>query len=568
MLGWLMRACYVSFFVCCWASVPVLAQDLSIPSTWLTPTSNLTVGSREALAHGAATALLAQVNPSPGPSTGLPRVPQDITSIYAALSMQDFYSGNSTWSSTVTNGLQTYYNQYGLFGSLPHFNNDATYWALTFFYAYRAYKQQPLLDLAVNAWNVTYESAFITPSAAASGIGAGRNVSFTPSPGCTDTTIAGGMFVSATAQDDTAINVETLGPFMALSAYLYELTSDPIYEQAAQLSLDFIINHLLTGAVVFDTFTLSTCEKAPGLLTLNQAFFVEGLSVFANVTRNDTLTSLLLTVVSNVTTFSTWSSSDGVISEAPGREDPNAVFKGWFVRGLAEARARFPNTDLARYIEVYIAIQHDSLSNNALAPGTDFYTTSWLGPHNSSFSATGNIAALDVLNAAISLPAPTPSPGNPLADPTTPSNNLNMTSTSVRVGVIVGGAVGGLVAVGIFIVAFLLWRRRRRDAIRQAMIDEKPSDFGVVVTVEPFPGRLSHEHPSSKAQRLNAAYQDGSLSTSTFRRADTLVRGSMANRRDVVQGPIDIAELPSLVQRLNNLLLGHEGELPPRYREN
>ena len=119
-------------------------------------------------------------------SPGLPRVPQDITSIFAALSMQDFYSANTTWSSTVTNGLQNYFNQFGLFGTLPHFNNDATYWALTFFYAYRAYKQQSLLDLAVNAWNVTYSTAFITPEAAATGTGAGRNGSFTPPPDCTD----------------------------------------------------------------------------------------------------------------------------------------------------------------------------------------------------------------------------------------------------------------------------------------------------------------------------------------------------------------------------------------------
>ena len=61
-----------------------------------------------------------------------------------------------------------------------------------------------------------------------------------------------------------------------LSAYLYESTNNSIYEQTAQLSLDFIINHLLAGDLAFDTFTLSSCKKAAGLLTLNQAFFVEG----------------------------------------------------------------------------------------------------------------------------------------------------------------------------------------------------------------------------------------------------------------------------------------------------
>ena len=82
-------------------------------------------------------------------------------------------------------------------------------------------------------------------------------------------------------------------------------------------------------------------------------------------------------VVANVTTFSKWTFDDGVISgkrrpmsyewaerplkmimaEAPSSDDPNAVFKGWFIRGLAEARARFPNTELAQYIETYITVQ-------------------------------------------------------------------------------------------------------------------------------------------------------------------------------------------------------------------
>ena len=81
--------------------------------------------------------------------------------------------------------------------------------------------------------------------------------------------------------------------------------------------------------------------------------------------------------MANVTTFSKWTFDDGVISgkrrprfderaerplkmimaEAPSSDDSNAIFKGWFIRGLAEARARFPNTELAKYIETYITVQ-------------------------------------------------------------------------------------------------------------------------------------------------------------------------------------------------------------------
>ena len=200
-----------------WASVTA-AQDLTIPSTWLVrelkqhvyvgssqasqnPTSNISRESRESLANSAAAALLAQVNPAGGVSDGtsprsqealrthlsyldLPNV-QDITGVFSVLALQDYYSGNSTWKDFVSSGIQAYYQQHGLYGGLPDLNNDAIYWGLGFYYAYRTYKAQFLLDLAETAYNTTYADGFITPSAASSGSGAGRNVSFSPPSGCT-----------------------------------------------------------------------------------------------------------------------------------------------------------------------------------------------------------------------------------------------------------------------------------------------------------------------------------------------------------------------------------------------
>ena len=118
------------------------------------------------------------------PHSDLSRV-QDITSIYAVLALQDSYSGKSTWSNTVLNGIQAYTKQNGFYGVPPVINSDGIYWVITFFYAYRTYKQEFLLDLAVQAYNETL-AAFITPQVAAAGVGAGRNVSFNPPPGCTN----------------------------------------------------------------------------------------------------------------------------------------------------------------------------------------------------------------------------------------------------------------------------------------------------------------------------------------------------------------------------------------------
>ena len=36
---------------------------------------------------------------------------------------------------------------------------------------------------------------------------------------------------------------------------------------------------------------------------------------------------------------------------------PDQSLKGVFIRGLAEARARNPGTDLAQYIEAYVTVQ-------------------------------------------------------------------------------------------------------------------------------------------------------------------------------------------------------------------
>ena len=47
------------------------------------------------------------------------------------------------------------------------------------------------------------------------------------------------------------------------------------------------------GTIVHDTFDTRTCTTDNHtLLTYNQAWFIEGLSVMANVTKNDTLTAL------------------------------------------------------------------------------------------------------------------------------------------------------------------------------------------------------------------------------------------------------------------------------------
>jgi hypothetical protein len=83
-------------------------------------------------------------------------------------------------------------------------------------------------------------------------------------------------------------------PF-SLSAYLYEATKDQKYLQVAELSAEFIKNHMYNGSIILDTFDLTVCgppDSGDAAITYNSAFFIEGLAVLANVTNNATWISL------------------------------------------------------------------------------------------------------------------------------------------------------------------------------------------------------------------------------------------------------------------------------------
>ena len=112
---------------------------------------------------------------------------QDVVSVYATLALQDYYTSNNSFSDIETvNFPAAIRGKSGYFASSgAQLNSDAIYWGLAFYYAYRTYKQPDLLQNAVDSWTILYNSAFITPADAASGTGAGRNITFLPPSNCT-----------------------------------------------------------------------------------------------------------------------------------------------------------------------------------------------------------------------------------------------------------------------------------------------------------------------------------------------------------------------------------------------
>ncbi|KZV76054.1 hypothetical protein PENSPDRAFT_680511 [Peniophora sp. CONT] len=443
---------YVLVFYIYFVTV-VSGQNLTVPGTWRKPSSDLDREMREHLAYEAAVPL-SQIDTLG--SNDLPRV-QDITSIYALLALQDYYSGNSTWlNSTGTDNLQAYIKKNGLYGIGQQLYSDVSYWGLTFFYTYRTYKEQFLLDYAVSAWNTIYSDAFVTP-------------------------------------DDAA----------------------------------------------------------------------KGLAVWANVTQNHTLATLLETVIPTITTFPVWSLQSGVVNEPDSTASADRILKGLYIRGLAEARMRNPGTDLARYIEAYITVQFNAILDNAQAPAPNdsYYSTSWIGAE--SYDASGNIAALDVLNAAFSFLPSMSSAGNSSTSSSSPSpTSIAMHSKSSRTGAIAGGVVGGVVAAVAAITVVLLCRRRRRTGANDISNENEDDNAGRMHSVEPFTSRQAYNLTASKSERVNSATQQGAPSLVA---SPPVSVQEPARHQGVDQEETGIAELPSLIQRLNNLLQGRQGELPPQY---
>lgn len=70
----------------------------------------------------------------------------------------------------------------------------------------------------------------------------------------------------------------------SLSAHLLEITKDTKYRDAAELSATFIKSQLYNGIIIADTITLGNCEVSQLAITYNPGFFIEGLSVYADVT--------------------------------------------------------------------------------------------------------------------------------------------------------------------------------------------------------------------------------------------------------------------------------------------
>lgn len=77
-----------------------------------------------------------------------------------------------------------------------------------------------------------------------------------------------------------------------LSAHLLELTLESRYASVAELTAQFIRSHLFNGTIVLDMIDLPTCRGFDTTLTYDSGFAIEGLGVYASVTKDPMWSSL------------------------------------------------------------------------------------------------------------------------------------------------------------------------------------------------------------------------------------------------------------------------------------
>ncbi|KZV60401.1 hypothetical protein PENSPDRAFT_620058 [Peniophora sp. CONT] len=569
----------------------VHAQSFDVPTNWQGTSTSLNRTSRELLARGAADALLPYIDSSGtvGGFNGFLAA-----SFISVLSLQDYLSGNITYKQTVETNVQIYGQQNPNYFYLdPKVYSDPIYWGLASFYAYRAYRDDFLLNTAESLWNLT-SAAFITADDASTFKQASRNV--TIKPACDAPSIAGGVFWDDEIQNTTIVNGETIGPWLTLSAYLYEATGSQQYLTAAQESADFMQFHMLKpGGYVYDSYDVAKCAADNGTVTYNSGWFVEGLSVLANVTQNSTQAQLLYDLVPGVVTQTAWTLVTGVNSELIGPVDSSAgALKGTLIRGLTEMKSRFTNqTQLANLIEAYIAVQFNSILSNARAGTSNNYTAKWTGPAPPDFQAPGNVVALDVFNSMFSFVPPVEPNTTSSTDPANTASPVATGRSTSHTGAIVGGVVGGVGGVAVLAgLLFLLYRRRHSKSSPRDLAAEKPTDTtglrNTHLDIQPFMGHhavvgtpvsessyASGNGMAKPGRFVEVISDDGHLhptasAPSTERTAASSSAAGPARSDSFVHieptGTATADEIPTLLARLNHLLRRQEApsdELPP-----
>ncbi|KAJ6563578.1 hypothetical protein DFH09DRAFT_477709, partial [Mycena vulgaris] len=213
--------------------------------------------------------------------------------------------------------------------------------------------------------------------------------------------MVGGTWYSIDSNDYHLEGYAT-GYFMGLSALLAEITSDPMYLQAATESANFIHSHLynVRGIVQPDISGSSAhdalCEVLSETTPYESALMMEGLAVLSSITNDTSWRDLLDNLLSAAIPNTAWQGENGIVAVHGQTGDTNLLqaLGAVYTRNITIAVMR-------RYIGDYIAVQFNAVTDLATYNGTNVYGGSWTGPPSATFSALNQTYALAALISAI-----------------------------------------------------------------------------------------------------------------------------------------------------------------------
>ncbi|KAK7688566.1 hypothetical protein QCA50_008104 [Cerrena zonata] len=466
-----------------------LSQGYSVPSNWVNTTSSLSRAERVQLAQKVLDTLNTGYDTSAGQTSNL-GFGQNANLLSAMAIHDSIISSKDNYNATTDRLTLTMPNL------PPHtqgsVSNDPLMWGLTAIYAYRAYHERHFLDTAITIWD-SLTVWMISPTDAQNGSHPLKNATFQST--CNGATIAGGVFYDIQKKNDVGVNAGTVGAYMALSAYLYEITSNRTYHDSADLTRAFIQTQLYNeiGHYVKDSLGLANCKYNNLVLTYNSGLYLEALSVFANATGNPTLAEQADQLALSSMMSSTWTGTNGVILEGPPNAADNsnfaAAYKGMLIRALFEHLSRRPrDSDIAKLISAFLTVQFNALLNNARNTTTNWYSPLWSGPPPVQMFPWGQLAAIDALNSAIGLTEDSASNPVPSASPPPVDNVHGKSHTGIIIGVTIGGFLLTL-ALGAA-VFFLKSRRSHRSKEPCHLISIIKQHRSSLTTPEPFPPPL------------------------------------------------------------------------------
>ncbi|KAJ6559534.1 hypothetical protein B0H19DRAFT_1260247 [Mycena capillaripes] len=339
--------------------------------------------------------------------------------------------------------------------------------------AYTAYKQQVFLDLANQTW-VYVRSYTISADDIAAGSLPGKDFSVVTD--CQGAAMLGGTFDSNNATEPT-ISSYASTYFLALSAFLAEATSFPMYLNAALDSLNFLSAHLTTKSLIQNG--ISANQDTPCVLdgttnSFSTGLMMQGLAVLSSIRTNASTQALLDNMIEATMSNAEWQTSNGIIAQGTQKQGDK-----FLIRGLAAAYTKNTTSpDLRPYLHDYIGVQFNAVIDLATSGGSDIYAGTWTGPPSAVFDQSNQTTAISALLAGISLNDPDPTSTSPASPSSTASVLPTSTGRGVPAAAIAGAVVDGVVLLVMVILGVWFLMRRRTHAGRP---------LSSTTTIAPFP---------------------------------------------------------------------------------